>query len=173
MNRRVFLSGAGVGAASLTAPSPSQAADDPVHLAADVELLAAWLLGRDTGRAFEKKFGDATWLTDAKDVVAYTDVPGVKWPKGLRPVPYDFIQARLEDIRRGGKKSPGVVITGSVAADPPEEGDRAQKFKPLAPGERCYHVEVAIGNLAWHWRKLVMAGAGAKLSVRTIQQQVS
>ena len=173
VNRRLFLAGTGIGVASLAFPLQIRAAADPSYRASDVELIAAWLLGQETGRAFEDKFHDSIWLADGKDVVAYTDVAGVKLPKGLRPVPYDFIQARLESIRRGGKNEPGVVVTGSVAADPPEESERAQKFDALAPGERCYHVEVAIGNMAWHWRKVLVAGAGEMVRVRTIRAKVS
>ena len=173
MNRRLFLEGTLIGVASLVFPSQIRANDDPSYRASDVELIAGWLLGQETGRAFEEKFDDSKWLTDAKDVVAYADVAGVKWPKGLRPVPYDFIQARLESIRRGGKNEPGVVVTGSVAADPPEESEQAQKSDAPALGERCYHVEVAIGNMAWHWRKVLVAGAGAMVRVRTTRAKVS
>src|SRR5262245_26486070 len=116
MNRRMFLIGTGAGV--LAAPPVGGADGRPALLyrAADVELIAGWVPGRDPGKAFDETFPDATWLTDAADVVAYTDVAGVDWPKGLRPVPYDFVQARLEGIRRGGKHSPGVVVTGSVPA---------------------------------------------------------
>jgi hypothetical protein len=149
------------------------ASPEPASRAADVELIAAWVLGRNTGGAFESEFGDARWLTDAEDVIVYTDMAGVRFPEGLRAVPYDFAQARMDEIHRGGKVEPAVVITGSWLADPPEEGPRAQKYRDLEPGERCYHVEVGIGNMAWHWFKITIRDVKGKPKVEIHSRKVS
>jgi hypothetical protein len=171
MNRRLFLFSAGAGVAAAPA---CHANDKPAttYRATDVELIATWLLGRDTGKAFDGKFGDSKWLTDAKDAIAYTDVAGVNWPKGLRSVPYDFIRARLSKIHHGGKASPGIVIAGSVPAEPPEENVQVEKLVPAA-GERYYYVELGIGNAAWHSYKIAIRDVDGKPQANVLRSTIS
>jgi hypothetical protein len=174
MNRRLFLIdvGVGVAVAPLVAPSMCHADETSVHRADDVKVLASWVLGRKTGQAFKETFEDREMLTRAKDIVCYTDVPDVKWPKELRPVPYDFIQSRLVSTRHSRDfTTSGIVITGSIAADPPEESDK-DKFDALAAGERCYYVEVGIG-LRSHWIKFVVSGAGEKLRAKEVSHKIA
>jgi hypothetical protein len=173
MNRRLFLMGAGSGVLVVPAACGADDKPTPTYRSSDVELIAAWLLGQDAGNAFDGNFGDSKWLTKAKDAVAYTDVAGVRWPKGLRSVPYDFVQARLDRIRSGGKVSPAVVIAGSIPADPPEDGGPAPKLDALEAGERYYHVEVGIGNTAWHWLKITIRDVKGKPQAKTIRAKVS
>ena len=145
----------------------------PKYRAEDVELLAAWVLGQDTKGAFDHEFSDAKWLIDSQDVIVYTDVSGATFPEGMKAVPYDFIQARLEAIRQGRKAAPAVVITGSVLADPAEEGERAQKYDRLKPSERCYHVEVGIGNMAWHVIKITIRDVNGKPRAKIHRSKIS
>lgn len=158
--------------------APSAAPDQPVadQAAADVSLIAAWLTGSDVAAgAVERPFGDAKWLTDAKDAICYTDVERVTLPRGLRRVPYDFLKPRMEVIRGGHKVSPAVLITRSVADDP-QEGPlarRAQTVRNAKRDERYYYVEVAIGNLAWHWMKVVVYKADGKPKIEFLWSMVS
>jgi hypothetical protein len=147
-------------------------ADTPAGHPDDVKLIAAWLLGKDSQGAFAKEFGDSKLLSDAKDLVAYSDVPQVDWPQGTKAVPYDFIKARMERIRNGGKASPAVLITQSVRDDPAEEGT-VVRAKPAMKDERYYYVEVAIGNLAWHWTKIAVGESDGKVKAVVLWRKVS
>ena len=60
-------------------------------------------------------------------------------------------------IKSGHKVSPAVVIVRSSLDEPAEDEIHRKK---RAPGGRVYYVEVAIGNLAWHWLKVVVRDEG-------------
>jgi hypothetical protein len=139
-------------------------ADTPASRPDDVKLIAAWLLGKDDQGAFARDFGDSKLLTSATDLVTYSDVAQVEWPQGAKAVPYDFIKARMQRIRSGRNASPAILITGSIRDDPAEEGDvlKAKRVKKEMKGERYYYVEVAIGNLAWHWMKIAVGDDDGK-----------
>src|SRR4051812_28032221 len=136
----------------------ARAADAPPtpadRASADVSLIAAWVAGADEAKAFARPFGDAAFITKAKDALLYCDVEGVTVPPKLRRVPYEFIKPRMDAIRNGHRRDPAVLITRSVAGNPEEGafGQERARTKPI-PGERYYYVEVAIGNMAWHWMK--------------------
>jgi hypothetical protein len=129
------------------------------HKAADVMLIATWLCGNDAAKAFAKPFGDSKFLTDGKDPLLYTDVAGVTAPAGLKAVNYEFAQARMQQIKRGHKAAPAVVIVRSSLDEP--AADDLSRHKGT-PGGRVYYVEVAIGNLAWHWLKVVVRDEGER-----------
>jgi hypothetical protein len=174
VNRRVFLSCVGSGVAPLVTPSMCHADDAPVYRADDVKVIATWLLGRETGKAFKEPFTDSDVLIGTKDIFCYTDVPDVKWPKDLRSVPYDFVQARFFAARHSRKGTlkellSGIVITGSIAADPPDTFHK-DKFDPIAAGDRCYYVDVRIGP--WeHWIKFVVSGAGESFRAKVVSHR--
>jgi len=126
--------------------------------AADVSLIAAWLTGSDTAAdTFGRPFGDAAWLTKAKDAILYTDVVGVTVPQCLRAVPYDFLKPRMDLLHGGHKLGPAVVITRSTPGRPKEAGGGdPTAARQARPGERCYYIEVGIGNMAWWWMKIAL-----------------
>lgn len=142
----------------------------------DVSRIAEWLLGGDGGGAFNDKFGDPKFLKDAKDAIVYTDVSGARFPKGLRPVPYEYVKARMDRVREGHKLSPAVLITrteGKDSADDPDRELRLLVAKDPESKARYYYIEVAIGNLAWHWIKLVIIEKDGKARAEIIKQSVS
>lgn len=172
MRRRALSRGIFLLAAALVMPaSPRAGGADPVAPAGrpeDVKLIAEWLLGRDGSGAFAERFGDGKLLADAKDLVAYSDVAKVDWPKGAKAVPYDFVEARMRRITAGAKAGPAVLVTASVPEDP-SEGDVKQEKNVVRKGEkemkdqRYYYVEVAIGNLAKHWMKVAVGESEGKV----------
>jgi uncharacterized protein (TIGR03067 family) len=131
----------------------------PAHKASDVQLIANWVCGNDPDKAFSKPFGDSKFLSDAKEPLLYTDISEVKSPAGLRAVDYEVIQARMRHIKSGHKASPAVLIVRSSLEEPAEAKVVGLKGKPAG---RVYYVEVAIGNLAWHWLKVVIRDDGEK-----------
>jgi hypothetical protein len=159
--------------ATVLTAAASCPADPPSGHPEDVKLIAAWLLGKDGRDAFAGDFGDSKLLTDAKDLVAYSDVPQVEWPQGARAVPYDFIKARMERIRNGRKASPAILITRSVRDDPAEDGEVLRAKSKEMKDERYYYVEVAIGNLAWHWTKIAIGDSDGKVKVVVLWRKVS
>jgi hypothetical protein len=139
----------------------------------DAKLILSWLLGQDVPCL--KKFADVGFLTKAEDLVLYTDVVGVEIPKGVRQVPYEFIQARIETVRTGEKTSPAIVITSSVE-DAPKEGALARGEKLVRikmQNEKFYFVEVAIGNMAHHWIKLVVGEKDGKPTIMILGHAMS
>jgi hypothetical protein len=144
----------------------------PAHKASDVALIADWLCGNDPAKVFAKPFGDRKSLTDSKDPLLYTDIPGVKLPAGLKAVNYEFVHARMQRIKRGHRASPAVLIVRSSLDEPAEDESRARHDK-VEPGGRAYYVEVAIGNLAWHWLKVVVRGEGDKVNAQILWRKVS
>jgi uncharacterized protein (TIGR03066 family) len=155
------------------APSPEKVEPDPVaptHKAADVVLIANWLCGHDPAKAFAKPFGDSKYLTDGKDSLLYTDVPGVKTPAGLKAVNYEFVKARMQRIKSGHKVAPAMLIVRSSLDEPAEDEIRRDKREPDG---RVYYVEVAIGNLGWHWLKMVVREDGDKPNVKILWEKVS
>lgn len=146
--------------------------------AADVRLILGWLLAREGRDAFGRRFGDSTSLTGATDTLVYTDVAGVAVPKGLKAVPYDFLKARMQRIRNGARASPAVLIARSVADEPPDpEGVQTLKREGRAGGSlkdaRYYYIEVAIGNLAWHWMKVAVGDEGGKRKAVILWEKTS
>jgi hypothetical protein len=125
----------------------------PAHKPSDVALIANWVCGNDPDKAFAKPFGDYKFLTDAKEPLMYTDISEVKAPAGMKAVNYEFIQARMRHIKSGHTAPPAVLIVRSSLDEPAEA--KVLEFRG-APAGRVYYVEVAIGNLAWHWLKVVI-----------------
>lgn len=156
-------------AAGADAPVPADRA------AADVSLIAAWVVGSDEAKVFERPFGDSEYITKANAAILYTDAEGVTVPPKLRRVPYDFIKPRMELIRGGHKVDPAVLITRSVAEHPKEGmfGRVVQEIRKAGPGERYYYVEVAIGNMAWHWMKVRLYEVEGKLKVEFVRSAIS
>lgn len=152
-------------AADAEAPVPADRA------AADVSLIAAWVAGSDEAKVFERPFGDTEYITKATAAIVYTDVERVTVPAKLRRVPYDFIQPRMDLIRNGNKVDPAVLITRSVAEDPEEGlfGQVAREIRKAMPGERYYYIEVAIGNMAWHWMKVRLYEVDGKLKAEFVR----
>jgi len=142
----------------------------PAHKASDVALIANWLCGNDPVKAFTKPFGDSKCLADGKDPLLYTDIPGVKPPAGMKAVNYEFAQARMKRIKSGHKAAPAVLIVRSSLDEPAGAEIRRAKGEP---GGRVYYVEVAIGNLAWHWLKVVVRDEGDKPNAKILWQNVS
>jgi uncharacterized protein (TIGR03066 family) len=142
----------------------------PAHKASDVALIANWVCGNDPAKAFAKPFGDSKCLTDGKDPLLYTDIPGVKTPAGMKAVNYEFVKARMQRIKSGHKASPAVLIVRSSLDEPAEDEIRRAKGEP---GGRVYYVEVAIGNLAWHWLKVVVRDEGDKPKAKILWHKVS
>ncbi|GEM_PF-3527092 len=130
----------------------------------DVEVIAAWILGRDTGGVFEHPFADSRFLSKAEEPLLYSDVRVGNLPTPLSQRPYEFVLGRMQAIRSleedGGNPDPAVLITTSVERLP-EEGEHADiqimRWRGK-PGDRYYYVEVGIGTMAWHWIKVVMRG---------------
>jgi hypothetical protein len=118
-----------------------------------VVLIANWVYGNDPNKAFAIPYGDRRFVTDAKDPPLYTDISEVKAPAGMKAVDYEIIQARMRHIKSGHKASPAVLIVRSSLDEPAEAKALGLKGAPAA---RVYYVEVAIGNLAWHWLKVVI-----------------
>ena len=150
---------------------------DPVatiHRAADVELIADWLCGNDPAQAFAKPFGDSKILADSKDPLLYTDISGVATPAGMKAVNYESIQARMRMIRSGRSAVPAVLIVRSSLDEPVEDGSaRETRVDKGKPGGRVYYVEVAIGNLAWHWIKVVVRDEGDKPKAEILWDKAS
>jgi hypothetical protein len=140
------------------------------HKASDVVLIANWLCGHDPVKAFPKPFGDSKCVTDGKDPLLYTDIPGVKAPAGMKAVTYEFAQARMRRIKSGHQVAPAVLIVCS-SWDEPAEGEPRRATRES--GGRVYYVEVAIGNLAWHWLKVVVRDEGDKANARVVWHKVS
>ena len=159
-------------AAVLTAAAGSPA-DAPAGRPDDVKLIAAWLLGTEGREAFAKDFGDTKLLSDAKELLAYSDVPQVDWPQGAKAVPYDFIKARMQRIHNGGRAGPAILITRSVRDDPAGEGEVLRARSKEMKDERYYYVEVAIGNLAWHWMKIAVGDSDGRVKAVVLWQKVS
>jgi hypothetical protein len=63
-----------------------------------------------------------------------------------------------------------VVIVRSSLDEPAEDRARQEKQEP---GGRVYYVEVGIGNLAWHWLKVVVRDEGDKPNARLLWHKVS
>jgi hypothetical protein len=103
----------------------------------------------------------------------YTDVAGVSAPKGLKQVPYDFIRARMERIRRGDKVGPAVLVTRTSRDDPEEDGPRRGETKTGMKHERFYYVDVAIGNRAWQGLKIIVGEVDGKQRASVLQWAVS
>ncbi|MFQ5733781.1 MAG: hypothetical protein ACE5KM_17730 [Planctomycetaceae bacterium] len=147
----------------------------------DGRLIAEWLWGRDPGKVFKSKFADRTWLTKGKDVVLYTDICGLKAPKGSRRVTYEAIRARMAMLKGAHKVSPAVLIVkstrkrpkGSIQAIQAEE--RIQKGVPTLKelNARYYYVEVGIGNLAWYWIRIAVYEFKGKTRVRFLSHSMS
>ena len=156
----------------LCAALDAQAA--PTHKASDVELIANWVCGKDPSEAFAKPFGDREILANSNETLLYTDISGVENSAGMKAVNYESIQARMRMIRGGHKAAPGVLIVRSSLEEPAENESvreiRADKGKP---GGRVYYVEVAIGNLAWHWLKVVVREEGDKPKAEVLWSKVS
>jgi hypothetical protein len=134
-------------------PTPPSSA----HKASDVVLIAQWLRGNDPTRAFPEAFGDSKCLTGGEDSLLYTDIPGVKVPAGMKAVNYEFVQARMQRVKHGHKAAPAVLIVRSSLDEPAENEVRNEVRRHKdEPAGRVYYVEVAIGNLAWHWLKVVV-----------------
>jgi hypothetical protein len=76
----------------------------------------------------------------------------------------------MRRIRGGHKASPVVVIARSSLDEPAEE--KVNREKAL-PGGRVYYVEVAIGNLAWHWLKVVVRDEGGRPTATILWRKVS
>jgi hypothetical protein len=142
----------------------------PAHTASDVVLIANWVCGSDPAGAFAKPFGDSKFLADAKDPLLYTDIPGVKTPAGMKAANYEFVQARVQQIKSGHKVSPAVLIVRSSPDEP--AGGEVRPAKGEADG-RVYYVEVAIGNLARHWLKVVVRDEGDKPKAKILWTKVS
>ena len=136
----------------------------------DVVLIADWLCGKDPVKAFAKPFGDSKCLTDAREPLLYTDIPGVKTPAGMKAVNYEFVQHRMRRIKSGHKAPPAVLIVRSSLEEPAEDESRRATS---ASGGRVYYVEVAIGNLAWHWLKVVVRDEGDQPSAQILWHKVS
>jgi hypothetical protein len=147
-------------------PAPPASA----HKASDVVLIAQWLRGKDPTRAFAERFGDSKFLTGGEDSLLYTDIPGVKTPDGMKAVNYEFVQARMQRVRHGHKAAPAVLIVRSSLDEPAENEVRRLKDEP---GGRVYYVEVAIGNLAWHWLKVVVRDEGETPKAGILWHKVS
>jgi hypothetical protein len=142
----------------------------PVHKASDVVLIANWVCGNDPGKAFPKPFGDSKFLSDGKDPLLYTDISEVKIPAGMKAVNYETVQARMKQIKSGHKAAPAVLIVRSSLDQPVEDK------VPWAKGEsdgRVYYVEVAIGNLAWHWMRVVIWNDGEKPNAKILWHKKS
>jgi hypothetical protein len=131
--------------------------------ASDVAAIAAWLTGNGKSSPFREPFGDGGFIARATNVLFYTDVDHVALPKEFKEVPYDFIQARITMIGNGHQIAPAVLITRSVV-DEPEGGmgSRAGRVKTLITDARYYYVEVAIGNMATHWMKIIIGSVEGK-----------
>jgi hypothetical protein len=142
----------------------------PARMGSDVVLIANWVCGKDPVKAFAEPFGDSKGLTDSKDPLLYTDIPGVKTPAGLKAVNYEFAQARMRRIKSGHKAPPTVLIVRSSLDEPAEDEVRRAKGEP---GGRVYYVEVAIGNLAWHTLKVVVRDEGDKPNAQILWHKVS
>jgi hypothetical protein len=146
----------------------------PAHRPADVELIANWLCGKDRAEAFGKPFGDRKTLADSKAPLLYTDIAGARPPAGMKVVNYESIQARMRLIRNGHRTDPAVLIVRSSVEEPADEGSvgeiRVEKGKPDG---RVYYIAVAIGNLAWHWLKVVVRDEGKKPKAEILWAKVS
>jgi hypothetical protein len=65
-----------------------------------------------------------------------------------------------------------LIVRASL--DDPDRGKREVMIqKKGETGGRVYYVEVAIGNLAWHWLKVVVRDDGDKLNVKILWHKVS
>jgi hypothetical protein len=126
------------------------------HKGSDVELIANWLRGKDPGKAFARPFGDRQLIVGNKGCLLYTDIAGVETPDGMKAVNYEFVQARMHKIRRGQEAAPAVLIVRSSLEEPSENGPVRSRLDKGKPAGRVYYIEVAIGNLAWHWLKVVV-----------------
>ena len=135
-------------------------------------LIANWLCGNDPAKAFAKPFGDSKFLTDCKDALLYTDIPGAKTPAGMKAVNYEFVQARMQQIKSGHKVFPGRVDRPLIVGRTGQESRKSARDK-REPGGRVYYVEVAIGNLAWHWLKVVVRDEGDKPNAKILWHKVS
>lgn len=150
-------------------PTPEERA------ANDVTVLAAWIAGTDYPDIFPKPFGDGQFIKDATDAVFYTDVDDVTVPKKLRQVTYQHIKSRMEAVRSGNRGSPAVLITRSVEGNPDDDvlvGGAKENEKRI-PGARYYSIEVAIGNMAWHWMKVRVYEVDGKTKVEFLRRAVS
>ena len=152
-------------------------APDTKQAGEDVTLILTWLRGGDTGGVFTDQFLDRRIIAARKDMVFYTDVSGVTLPKDFRAVPYDHYLARYKAIQGGHRESPAVLITRSTAEELPEPGvarkKRGQEEEGAPKGQRFYYVEVAIGNLATHWMRIVVEEKDGKRTARCISAAVS
>jgi hypothetical protein len=146
----------------------------PTHKGSDVELIANWVYGKDSAKAFAQPFGDSKFLTDSKDPLLYTDISGVEPPTGMKAVNYEFVQARMGMIQSGHRAAPAVLIVRSSFEEPAEgKSARENRVDKDKLGVRVYYVEVAIGNLAWHWLKVVVRDEGNKPKAEILWQKVS
>jgi hypothetical protein len=144
------------------------------HAAADVSLIAAWIVEANKPAPFKHPFGDQHFFTDVDDAQFYTDVQGVDVPDKLRRVSYDFIKARMDLIRNGRRRDPAVLITRSVLNEPETVRLGKQALKRMQePGERVYYIEVAIGNLAWHGMKILVYEDDGRKKVKILSSSTS
>src|SRR5262249_54061028 len=154
----------------LSEPKEKEAEPASAHKPSDVVLIVNWVCGKDRDKAFAKPFADSKFLTDAKDPLLYTDISGVKAPAGMKAVNYEFMQARMRHIKSGHKTSPALLIVRSSLDEPAEAKVPELKGEPAG---RVYYVEVAIGNLAWHWLKVVIRDDGEKPNAKILWYKMS
>jgi hypothetical protein len=152
----------------------------PHHRASDVVLIANWVCGKDPAGAFPVPFGDNKFLAESKDPLLYTDISGVDPPGGLKAANYEFVQARMRGLKGGRRAAPAVLIVRSSLDEPTDDGvERAVPAREVArdqpgiPAGRVYYVEVTIGNLAWHWLKVVVHEEGGKVKATVVRSTVS
>jgi hypothetical protein len=183
MDRRTFFTQAGVGTGILFATTTCLAEEKivPEYQASDVEYIVGWLLGKDPDGAFEHMAGLPNEVFDVeKEVISYTDVTGVNWPKNFRGVGYDSLQVKIHskgDDRKKKKLLPILIITCSIPDEPPEGFERKDfpQLKPLEKGDRCYYFEAHLADDAGLSTnsKLLFSGAKGKLKVKDISIRLS
>lgn len=175
----VLLSSAPAGPPGKTKKDERKASDAHSIAVGDGTLIAEWLFGRDPNKVFKSGFGDSRWLTKGKDVVLYTDICGLKAPKGARSVTYEAIRARISKLKGAHRVSPAVLIVRSTRERPEsairriKTEERLPKPKPLPKNARYYYVEVGIGNLAWHWFRIAVYEENKKVRVRFLESAIS
>ncbi len=141
----------------------------------DATLIAEWLHGGDAGSTFGKdRFGDRSYLTKGKDIVFYSDVPGLTAPKWSRRVTFEGMQSRSQALKAGHDLAPLVLITLSTR-ERPEEGvlKSAREVWVKVENPRYYYVEVGIGNLAWHWIRFEFYDEDGKTRARITSSAIS
>lgn len=163
---------------SVTAGNLTAYGVDPVpgdRGSADVSLLVAWLAGSAESKELAEPFGDAGYIAKAKEAFFYSDVDGVKLPKQIKPVPYEFVKPRMELIQRGHNFDPAILITRSVKEESPDGGfvRRIPLIRKPVAGERYYYIEVLIGSLAGYWIKVRVFEADGKTKMDILHAIIS